>query len=136
VPAVSGSGLVRLVNRGMVGFDLALGAGALLAPDATLAMLGHRAPSDDARELFRRCGPIWLTYACAHALAAGRDRPEDWAGVAWLRATEIATDAVWSRSPAFAHRRSRAALWLAGAFNLALAAGAAREARRASTSFA
>jgi hypothetical protein len=126
---VSASGLVRLVNRGMVAFDLALGSGALLAPDATLAALGHRSPSADARELFRRCGPIWLTFACAHALAAARDGPEDWAGVAWLRATEIATDVVWSRSPAFAGRRQRAALWLAGAFNLALAASAAREAR-------
>ncbi|HEU4978433.1 MAG TPA: hypothetical protein VFT42_06025 [Solirubrobacteraceae bacterium] len=121
--------LVRLVNRGMVGFDLALGAGALLAPDATLGALGHGSPSGDARALFRRCGPIWLTYACAHAVAARRGRSEDWAGVAWLRATEIATDVVWSRSPAFSAPRSRAALWMAGAFNAALAAGAAREAR-------
>lgn len=128
---MSASGLVRLVNRGMVAFDLALGSGALLAPDATLAALGHAKPSPDARELFRRCGPIWLTFAAAHAVAAVRDGSEDWAGVAWLRATEIATDVVWSRSPAFRGRRERAALWIAGAFNAALAAGAAREARRA-----
>jgi hypothetical protein len=125
------SRLVALVNRGMVAFDLALGAGALLAPDATLAALGHRRPTEDARELFRRCGPIWLTFAAAHAVAAGRGSREHWAGVAWLRATEIATDAVWSRSAAFERPGARPALWLAGAFNLALAAGAAREARRA-----
>jgi hypothetical protein len=123
------SRLVRLVDRGMIGFDLALGAGALAAPDATLAALGHSPPSGDARELFRRCGPIWLTFAAAHAVAAARDRPEDWAGVAWLRATEIATDVLWSRSAAFARPGARTGLWLAGAFNLALAAGAAREAR-------
>jgi len=68
----------RSVNRGMVAFDLALGAGALLAPDATLRLLGHADPSPDARALFRRNGPIWLTFAAAHAVAAvrGEPRPE------------------------------------------------------------
>ena len=56
-----------MTNRNMIGFDLALGTGALLAPDATLRALGHEDPSPDARELFRRCGPIWLTFAAAHA---------------------------------------------------------------------
>jgi hypothetical protein len=84
----------------MIAFDLALGTGALLAPDATLRALGHAPPSEDARHLFRRCGPIWLTFAAAHAVAAIRDRPEDWHALAWLRGTEIATDIVWSRSPA------------------------------------
>ncbi|HEY8584660.1 MAG TPA: hypothetical protein VIL49_16990, partial [Capillimicrobium sp.] len=93
-------GALRGVNRGMVAFDLALGTAALAAPDATLRLLGHAEPSDDARALFRRCGPIWLTFAAAHATAAARGEPRDWWALGWLRATEIATDAVWSTSPA------------------------------------
>jgi hypothetical protein len=123
--------LVRLTNRGMIAFDLALGATALLDPDRGLAAIGHAAPSDDARELFRRCGPIWLTFAVAHAVAATRDEPEDWWAVAWLRGTEIATDIVWSRSAAIRRPGARQGLWLAGAFNAALALGAARVARTA-----
>ncbi len=113
----------------MVAFDVALGTGALLAPDATLRVLGHEPPSDDARHLFRRCGPIWLTFAAAHAVAAVRDRPEDWHALAWLRGTEIATDVVWSRSPAVSRPGAKAGLWMAGAFNLAVAAGFERLAR-------
>ena len=112
---------LELHNRGMIAFDLALGAGALTAPDRTLAVLGHAAPSEDARELFRRCGPIWLTFAAAHGVAAVRGRPEDWWALAWLRGTEMLTDAVWSRSPAFSLPRSRAALVAAGAGNLLMA---------------
>ncbi|HSD81938.1 MAG TPA: hypothetical protein VLB47_14815 [Solirubrobacteraceae bacterium] len=121
---------VRLVNRGMVAFDLALGSGAVLAPDATLRALGHAPPSPDARALFRRNGPVWLTFAAAHLVAARRGAPRDWWALAWLRGTEVLTDVVWSGSPAVAARRSRAALRLAGAFNLALAAGCAAVARR------
>jgi len=123
---------LELHNRGMIAFDLALGAGALAAPDRTLALLGHAAPSDDARQLFRRCGPIWLTFAAAHAVAAVRGKREDWWALAWLRATEVLTDAVWSRSPAFGLPRARAALVAAGAGNLAMAAGFGWRARRAS----
>jgi hypothetical protein len=47
---------LRDLNRNMIAFDLALGSGALLAPSATLRVLGHNEPSDDGRELFRRCG--------------------------------------------------------------------------------
>ena len=57
-----------------------------------------RPPVRGRAHLFRRCGPIWLTFAAAHAVAAARDRPEDWWALAWLRGTEIATDVVWSRS--------------------------------------
>ena len=114
---------LELHNRGMIAFDLALGAGALLAPDATLRQLGHAAPSDDARELFRRCGPIWLTFAAAHAVAAARGRPEDWWAVAWLRGTEVFTDALWARSGAFSEPRSRAVMVGAGVGNLAMALG-------------
>ena len=120
---------LKLNNGAMVAFDLALGGGALFAPDATLKALGHGEPSDDARELFRRCGPIWLTFAAAHAVAATRGEPRDWWALAWLRGTEIATDVVWSRSRGFRRPGARAGLWCAGAANLAMAAGFARLAR-------
>ena len=122
--------LVRLTNRNMIVFDLALGSGAILAPDETLKAIGHDTPSDDARELFRRCGPIWLTFAAAHAVAAFRGDSEDWWAVAWLRGTEIATDVLWSGSPAIRRPGAKPGLWFAGVFNLALAAGAAAVARR------
>jgi hypothetical protein len=116
-------GLLRITNRNMIAFDLALGSGALLAPEATLRVLGHRTPSDDARELLRRSGPVWLTFAAAHAVAAARDEPRDWWALAWLRGTEIATDALWSRSAGFTRPGARAGLWFAGAANLAMAIG-------------
>ena len=121
--------LARLTNRNMIGFDLVLGTSALLAPDAALRALGHEEPSPDARELFRRCGPIWLTFAAAHLAADRRDRPEDWWALAWLRGTELATDIVWSRSAAFSRPGARAGLWLAGAANAAMAVGFAQLAR-------
>jgi hypothetical protein len=121
---------LRVTNRNMIAFDLALGAGALLAPDPTLRILGHDEPSPDARELFRRCGPIWLTFAAAHAVAERRDGPEDWWALAWLRGTELFTDVVWSRSPAFSRPGARAGMWLAAAGNLAMAIGFGRLARR------
>src|SRR5881628_698603 len=92
---------LRQSNRTMIAFDLVLGSAALLAPDQTLRALGHDRPSADARHLFRRCGPIWLTFVVAHAVAERRGNPEDWWALAWLRGTELATDALWSRSPAF-----------------------------------
>jgi hypothetical protein len=115
--------LLRATNRGMIGFDLVLGSAALAAPAATLRVLGHDRPSPDAEHLFRRCGPIWLTFAAGHAVAALRDRPEDWWALAWLRGTEIATDAVWARSPAVSRPGAKAGLRLAGVFNLAVAIG-------------
>jgi hypothetical protein len=115
--------LLRITNRNMIGFDLVLGSGALFAPDATLRVLGHEQPTTDARELLRRNGPVWLTFAAAHAVAAARGEPRDWWALAWLRGTEIATDALWSRSPAFSRPGARAGLWGAGAANLAMAIG-------------
>lgn len=120
---------LRMTNRNMIVFDLALGTGALVAPDATLAVLGHERPSPDARELFRRSGPVWLTFAAAHAVAYSRNRPEDWWALAWLRGTEVATDILWSRSSAFSRPGARAGLWMAGAANVAMALGFARLAR-------
>jgi hypothetical protein len=114
---------LRITNRNMIVFDLALGTGAVLAPDATLAVLGHESPSEDARELFRRSGPVWLTFAAAHAVAYRRNRPEDWWALAWLRGTEVATDILWSRSSAFSRPGARMGLWMAGAGNVAMALG-------------
>jgi hypothetical protein len=121
---------LRLTNRNMAVFDLALGTGALLAPDTVLGFLGHDEPSDDARELFRRCGPIWLTFAAAHLTAELRDESQDWWALAWLRGTELFTDVLWSRSAAFSRPGARAGLWFAGAANLAMTLGFARLARR------
>lgn len=121
---------MRLLNRGMVGFDLALGLSTLLAPGAVLKLLGHEPPSEDARHLFRRCAPIWLTFAAAHGTAAARGRPEDWWALSWLRGTEIATDLLWSASPALSRPGAKTALRMAGAFNLAAALGFAALSRR------
>jgi hypothetical protein len=115
--------LLRLTNRNMIAFDLALGSGALLAPDATLRAMGHEQPTVDARELFRRNGPVWLTFAAAHTVAAVRGEPRDWWALAWLRGIEIATDVLWARSPAFTRPGARAGLRFAGGANLAMAIG-------------
>jgi hypothetical protein len=115
---------LRLTNRNMIAFDLALGSAALLAPSTTLRVLGHDEPSPDAEALFRRCGPIWLTFAAGHALAERRGESQDWWALAWLRGTELATDIVWATSsPAFSRPGARAGLWLAGAANLAMTLG-------------
>jgi hypothetical protein len=114
---------LRLANRNMIAFDLVLGSATMVAPTATLKAAGHDRPSPDAEHLFRRCGPIWLTFAAAHAVAERRGRPEDWWALAWLRATELATDVLWSRSPAFSRPGARQGLWLAGAANLAMTLG-------------
>ena len=120
---------LRRLNRNMIAFDLALGTGALLAPTATLRVLGHDEPSEDARFLFQRCGPIWLTFAAAHLVAHRRGRPRDWWALSWLRGTELLTDIVWSRSPAFSRPGARAGMWLAGVSNLAMTVGFAHLAR-------
>ena len=114
---------LRLTNRNMIAFDLALGSAALLAPKATLAVIGHDRPSPDAEHLFRRCGPIWLTFAAAHLVAEVRGDERDWWALAWLRGTELATDIVWSQSEALSRPGARAGLWFAGASNLAMALG-------------
>lgn len=114
---------LRLANRSMVAFDLALGSGALLAPAATLRMIGHEEPSPDAIHLFRRAAPIWLTFVAAHLLAERRGEPRDWWALAWLRGTEIATDAIWARSPAVSRPGAKLGLRLAGVANVAMTAG-------------
>jgi hypothetical protein len=121
---------LRLTNRNMIAFDLLLGSAAVAAPAATLKVLGHDEPSPDATHLFRRCGPIWLTFAAAHAVAERRGSAADWQSIAWLRATEIATDALWAASPAINRPGAKLGLRLAGAGNLAMAAGFAWMSRR------
>ena len=123
--------LMRRHNRFMVAFDLALGGGAVAAPATTLKILGHDHPAPEAEEMFRRQGPVWLTFAAAHLLAAVRNEPRDWWALAWLRGTEIATDALWgTRSPAFNRPGARTGLKLASASNLAMTIGFAAMARR------
>ena len=122
---------MRIHNRSMIALDLALGSGALLAPSKTLQVLGHDPPAPEAEELFRRLGPVWLTFAAAHTVAAVRDDPRDWWALAWLRATEIATDPLWGRrSPAFSRPGARAVLWFAGVGNLAMTVGFGALAKR------
>lgn len=125
--------LLRDTNRNMIAFDLALGSGALLAPAGTLKLLGHERPSEDAEHLFRRCGPIWLTFAAAHLIAYRRGRPRDWWALSWLRGTELFTDVIWARSGAFSRPGAKAGMWLAGLSNLAMAAGFAHLARSGGT---
>jgi hypothetical protein len=121
---------IRLTNRNMIVFDLLLGSAAIAAPAATLKVLGHDHPSPDAEHLFRRCGPIWLTFAAAHAVADRRGRPGDWQALAWLRGTEIATDALWAQSTAVSRPGAKLGLQLAGVANLAMAASFAWMSRR------
>ena len=121
---------LRLTNRNMIVFDALLGTAALAAPKALAGALGHEEPTEDAAHLIRRCGPIWLTFAAAHAAAAVRGADEDWWALAWLRGTEIATDALWSESAAVSRPGAKLGLRLAGLSNLAMAAGFAWLARR------
>ena len=101
---------IKRWNLVMTGFDLVLGSGTLLAPRATLRVLGHDKPSADAEHLFRRCGPIWLTFAAAHAVAAARGAEQDW----------------WAASPALSRPGARAALRAAGVGNALMALGFGR----------
>ena len=121
---------LRFNNRTMIGFDLALGTGTLLAPRRTLRLLGHDHPNEDAEKVFQRLGPIWLTFAAAHLVADRRGEPRDWWALAWLRGTEIATDVLWSSSPYFRRPGARAGLWFAGAANVAMALGYGRLAKQ------
>ena len=122
--------VLRLTNRNMIAFDIALGTGAILAPEATLRVLGHDEPSPDAARLFQRNGPVWLTFAAAHTVAAARGEARDWWALAWLRGAEIATDVLWASSPAVSRPGAKAGLRLAGVANLAMASGFAWLANR------
>jgi hypothetical protein len=131
--AMTLEGELRKLNRNMIVFDLLLGSGALFAPAQTLQVLGHAEPSEDAEHLFRRCGPIWLTFAAAHLIADRSGGSRDWWALSWLRATELLTDVVWSRSGAFS-ARGRAGMLFAGVSNLAMTLGFAHLARGGGTS--
>jgi hypothetical protein len=110
---------LRLTNRNLIAFDLMLGTAALLAPAQTLRVLGHDEPSEDAKHLFQRCAPIWLSFAAADR----RGFEQDWWAVAWLRGTEIATDALWAESPAVSRPGAKLGLRLASLSNLIFAIG-------------
>ena len=115
---------LKLVNRGMIAFDAVLGTATLVAPRQTLWVLGHETASPDAEALFRRSGPVWLTFAAAHTVAEVRGRRRDWWALAWLRGTEIATDAIWAAtSPGFTRPGARAGMFLAGLANTGMALG-------------
>src|ERR1700754_3854207 len=121
---------LRLTNRNMIAFDLVLGTAAIAAPAATLKVLGHDEPSPDAKRLFQRCGPIWLTFAAPPGVPDRRGSAADWQSLAWLRATEIATDALWAGSPAVSRPGAQLGLRLGGGGDLAMAVGCAWMARR------
>jgi hypothetical protein len=121
---VTAAEALKNINRGMIAFDAVLGTATLVAPRQTLWVLGHEKASADAEALFRRLGPIWLTFAAAHTVAEVRGRRRDWWALAWLRGTEIATDALWAAtSPGFTRPGARAGMFLAGAANLGMAVG-------------
>jgi hypothetical protein len=70
---------------------------------------------------------VWLTFAVAHAVAERRGSRPDWWALAWLRGTEIATDALWAAtSPGFTRPGARLGLFLAGVGNLGMALGFGR----------
>lgn len=114
---------LKAQNAFMIAFDVALGGVAIANPRLGLKLLGHRKPSPDAEWLFRRCGPIWLTFAAAHLIAATRGDSRDWWALAWLRGTELATDALWAQGPGFEHARARTMMRLAGVSNGLMAVG-------------
>jgi hypothetical protein len=122
--------LVRLQNRFMIGFDLALGTGTLVAPRSTLRFFGHAEPSPEVIAGFRRLSWVWLTFAAAHTTAERRGDPLDWWALAWLRGTEMLADPIWSSSPGWRRPGSRPSLWFSGVANTAMTAGFAWMATR------
>ena len=115
--------LLRLQNRFMIGFDLALGSATLIAPRATLRFFGHDEPSPEVIAGFRRNGWVWLTFFAAHLNAERRDQTEDWFALAWLRGTEMFADPIWSSSPGWRRPGSRPTLWFSGLANTLMTAG-------------
>ena len=57
------------------------------------------------------------------AIGTRRDQSRDWWALAWLRGTEIATDALWSESAAVSRPGAKLGLRLAGVANLGMALG-------------
>ena len=122
---------LRLTNRNMIAFDLLLGSAAIAAPAATLKVLGHDEPSPDAEAPLP---PLRPDLAHLRRRPRGRRRAaasqRDWWALAWLRGTEIATDALWAESPAVSRPGAKLGLRLAGVANVAMAAGFAWLSRR------
>jgi hypothetical protein len=88
----------------MLAVDLGLGAGALAVPTRTLRLMGQANPSEDAVWLFRRCGPVWLTFAAGHALI----------------------EPAWSRSPVSGNAGLRTAIAATAGATLAFSLGYAQ----------
>ena len=105
-------------------------SGAQLGITVTGLVVGFLAEPSLARLLDPALDAVGLPAAAAHGVAAARGRPRDWWALAWLRGTELATDILWSRSPAFSRPGARQGLWAAGAANLAMAVGFAALSRR------
>ena len=114
---------LRLTNRNMIAFDLVLGTGAIVAPEVTLRVLGHDEPSPDAARLFQRSGPVWLTFAAAHAVAAPPRRAARLVGAGLAARDRDRDRRALGRSPAISRPGAKAGLRLAGVANLAMAAG-------------
>ena len=102
----------------------ALGAGfAWLAFKRELSLLGTAFSLFAAAELTYMTYHLdWTVFLFAHTIAEVRSEPRDWWALAWLRGTEIATDALWSRSSSF-NARGRRGMWFAGASNATMALG-------------
>jgi hypothetical protein len=111
----------KAINKVMIGVDFAFGSAALVMPARVLPLFGQEAPSPDAAQLFRNSGTIWLTFGAAHLTAAIRGRDEDWWALAWLRAAEALTNAVWAYSPAITRRGARSKLLATSVSNLVAA---------------
>ena len=122
---------LRLTNRNMIAFDLVLGSGAIAGPggDAEGARPRAALPRRGAPlpPLRRRSGSPSPPRTL---IAERRGEQRDWWALAWLRGTEIATDALWAESPAVSRPGAKLGLRLAGVANLAMAAGFAWLSRR------
>ena len=84
---------------------------------------------DDSETGFRSPGPWEKCLDTTRSDLFSLHWVVSWWALAWLRGTELATDIVWSSSPAFSRPGARAGLWFAGASNLAMALGFAWLAR-------
>ncbi len=124
-------GQLRQTNRNMIAFDLVLGLGraarARRRPCGCSATTSPPTTPRSSSAAAARSGspsppPTWSPTAA--------NRAKDWWALAWLRGTELATDILWSRSPAFSRPGARAGLWFAGLGNLAMTLGFGYLARR------
>ena len=125
---------LRRTNRTMITFDLVLGSATLVAPSATLPVMGHDEPSAETEELFRRCRSGLVDVRRAAPGGGGARAPTRLVGAA-LAASDRAGHR--DRVVALARRSrpgARQALWAGGAANLAMTLGFGRLAARSGES--